>query len=532
MKKPIILFVFCFIVHSTDLITNAQDSLHLVGTITGTDEQHKILSAKGIGDFNGDGLADFTISFLGTDTTINFNTYTKTYTNLYYGSTHFDTIPDFTFKYCNASYEIGDVNNDGHEDLMISEIDYSYYPPVTVFKIYGGGEALDTSTIFTYSPPYLWKMVFSNSVDKLGDINGDGYDDFAIASYYNWSDGRGRVYIFHGGDTLKAQPSQILSVKSRENGETFFGSSVTGIGDVNKDGYDDILISETSLDGDSGNVQLFYGGDELDTIPNRIFMPDEYDYGRELKNAGDLNKDGKTDFIVTSSGTNTYIYLSIDSVITIDMHRWGFGGYIGVGAGGDLNDDGYDDLLLSNTNYINDDSTMVGIVNLFYGGEPFDTLSDMSFEGELKWSDFGYYMDILGDINGDKHNDYLVHEIRYPTGNIFNSTGRVKIYSLNKIINDTRRKRSINIASFDLFQNYPNPFSPSTTIEYQLPEAAHVTIKLFNMLGEEVMELVNGQKSAGKYSVNFNAGNFASGIYIYTLQTGKEFIMRKMLLVK
>ncbi|MHA2101326.1 MAG: T9SS type A sorting domain-containing protein, partial [Candidatus Kariarchaeaceae archaeon] len=77
---------------------------------------------------------------------------------------------------------------------------------------------------------------------------------------------------------------------------------------------------------------------------------------------------------------------------------------------------------------------------------------------------------------------------------------------------------SYNPVQFDLFQNYPNPFNPETNITYSLPSNGHVTINLYNALGEKVTELVNEVKQSGLHEVVFNAANFPSGIYFYKIQ--------------
>lgn len=87
-------------------------------------------------------------------------------------------------------------------------------------------------------------------------------------------------------------------------------------------------------------------------------------------------------------------------------------------------------------------------------------------------------------------------------------------------------------SSFSLAQNFPNPFNPTTTIEFSLPKSGVVTLAVFNILGEQVKTLINEERSAGKQSVNFNANNFASGVYFYRLQTGNLVQTKKMLLLK
>ncbi len=87
--------------------------------------------------------------------------------------------------------------------------------------------------------------------------------------------------------------------------------------------------------------------------------------------------------------------------------------------------------------------------------------------------------------------------------------------------------------SVELQQNYPNPFNPSTTIAYGVPETGEVTLQVFDILGRKVATLLNGErKSAGRYTINFDASNLASGMYIYRLRAGNTVITKKLTLIK
>jgi len=92
---------------------------------------------------------------------------------------------------------------------------------------------------------------------------------------------------------------------------------------------------------------------------------------------------------------------------------------------------------------------------------------------------------------------------------------------------------------FKLEQNYPNPFNPTTTIQYQIPASpnaskggAFVSLKIYDILGSEVVTLVNEEQQPGYYEVEFNASHLASGMYVYRLQAGEYISTKKMLMIK
>jgi photosystem II stability/assembly factor-like uncharacterized protein len=114
-------------------------------------------------------------------------------------------------------------------------------------------------------------------------------------------------------------------------------------------------------------------------------------------------------------------------------------------------------------------------------------------------------------------------------GNVWITTtsGMVTNSPATGIINE-----SIEPNTFSLEQNYPNPFNPSTNITFTLNERTFVILRVFDILGREVRVLYKGEMTAGKHLVNFNAGNLASGTYIYSLQAKDKFTNRKMTLLK
>ncbi len=134
--------------------------------------------------------------------------------------------------------------------------------------------------------------------------------------------------------------------------------------------------------------------------------------------------------------------------------------------------------------------------------------------------------DIVNIANVDDDPDL---EVLYTDGN---QTGRIPI-----IILDLKKAVSIREhgipAKFNLEQNYPNPFNPSTTITFSVPTETTLSLKVYNTLGELVTTLIDNQSFyPGKYSITFDASELSSGIYIYTLQNGKNRISKKMILQK
>ena len=106
-----------------------------------------------------------------------------------------------------------------------------------------------------------------------------------------------------------------------------------------------------------------------------------------------------------------------------------------------------------------------------------------------------------------------------------------KIGVVKQVEKESTDQSSSNL-EYALLENYPNPFNPTTTISYTLPEAGAVQLKIYDILGREVATLVDEQKSAGKYSVQWNGSSFASGIYFYKLTFNNQTFYKKMLMVK
>jgi len=146
-----------------------------------------------------------------------------------------------------------------------------------------------------------------------------------------------------------------------------------------------------------------------------------------------------------------------------------------------------------------------------------------------EWNTIGF-VEGHGNSNSPKHYSFVDNEI--------NQSG-IYYYRLKQIDNDGTYEystiSSVNVGvpgNYYLSQNYPNPFNPTTKIDFTIPEKQLVSLRIYNVLGDLVQELVNEEKAAGSYSITFNASNLPSGVYIYRLQTPSFSQNRKMTLLK
>ena len=515
--------------------TKAQDSLYLVGTIIGESYEKRITNVNRIGDVNADGYDDFMVSRRTGNVTRD-----QGITQLYLGSATLDLIPDVTFHYpVNDNFndlgdasEVGDVNGDGYDDFAISGFFGDFgFSKGKVF-LYYGGETVDTIPVAEFYEPWIGD-IFGGDIEEIGDLNKDGYEDFTISSAYNWSTGRGYVYLFWGGDTISWGRS--ITFTSPDIGD-LFGASTANIGDINNDDFEDIAIGAPNIisGNDTGKVYVFFGGHSINTHVDYILTSEiqGYEFGKSIKKIENLSGDNKVHFCIMGYEL-IYIY---DNIFNQPLILDGYS----LDTGGDLNNDGFDDFILG----------YEGKINVYFGSDNFDINPDIILDDSLRYST--QYIYIVGDLNKDGSDEIISFAPNYP--NTENPQGKVYIYSYKKLT-DVNDKEENLLNNFELNQNYPNPFNPATKIRYTVPtppssspfakgrnEVGFVILKVFDVLGNEVSTLVNEYKSAGTYEVNFSANggstsggdasNLSSGVYYYQLKVGSFFETKKMVLIR
>jgi predicted transcriptional regulator len=254
---------------------------------------------------------------------------------------------------------------------------------------------------------------------NVGDLNKDGWDDLAVSAM-----GMAKVYLFYGGPGFDGQPDMTFTGPINR----YFGNQIVGLGDVNGDNIDDMAISENG----SLAVRVYFGGPGLDAIPdlNLTGQPALFTYyGYCVAGGSDLNGDGFNDIAVgdyfydTANEGRVYVYKGGPAIDNVSDYILTIGMFYplahSLAMGGDLTGDGWDDLAVGDPDL--GGFSMGGKVYIYKGGPGFGGPPITKAVSLIRDDLFAWDMDISHDINGDGIDDLIV-------GAPDNGTGRVYIY--------------------------------------------------------------------------------------------------------
>lgn len=446
---------------------------------------------------------------------------------------------------------LGDQNGDGFDDILVSA------PGDRKAFIYFGGNPMDTipDVIFHES-----KKGFGAKLCNLGDVNGDTFNDFLIKSsenvqvYWggqkldtladlilpdmthvgaagdvngdgysdilgadvNWQSGRGKVYLFLGG----IEPDSLADWSvTGDSARYHLGDGLVGNGDINGDDYDDIaIIGWRLIMGEAyPYLKMFYGGAEMDSVP--AFIIDSYDQPIDLGIRAafiNVNGDSYSDLCIDCLRDTAALLFwgPILPDITPDIEL----------KGNSLSGEKWE---IAEAGDINNDGypdiiignwdgwNNTGEVLVFLGGPYMDGEYDIGFTGYMhSYEGAGLSVGSAGDVNGDGVDDILFGAwAEYGD----NKQGRVMIFSGDTTLTmvASQSANSNKPHCYFLRQNYPNPFNSSTIIEYEVSvdNPIQIVLKIFNILGEYVTTLVNKPHAAGRYQTIWN-GCDSTGISV------------------
>jgi len=352
------------------------------------------------------------------------------------------------FSYYGTSVaSAGDVNADGFSDVIVGAPEYDngvvFGGRAYVYLGSAGGPSV--TPIWTVSPGVAGAGLGS-SVASAGDVNGDGKDDVIVGAptYQGTFPDEGKAFVYYGSTTgVGATAAWSASGGQASSG---FGNAVSSAGDVNGDGFDDVIVGAPGYgNGESGEgkVSLFLGsGGGLSATPAWTAEGGQLDaaLGTSVAGAGDVNGDGFDDVIVGAPGFDNgeadegaaFLFLGTASGLetapawSAESDQAGARFGISVSSAGDVNGDGLSDLLVGASLY-DVTTTNEGRAYLYLGGAGGPTLSPVKvLSGDQASAEYGSSVAGAGDVDGDGAGDLLVGAPRYDNGN--SDEGRAYAY--------------------------------------------------------------------------------------------------------
>jgi hypothetical protein len=408
---------------------------------SGQASAHMGYSVSSAGDVNGDGYSDVIVGVRYYD---NGQT-DEGAAFVYHGSaTGLSTTASSQLESNQASAQMGwsvssagDVNGDGYSDVIVGArlYDNGQSNEGAAFVYHGSASGLST-TASSQVESNQANAYMGNSVSSAGDVNGDGYSDVIVGAFYydNGQTDEGAAFVYHGSATgLSTTASfQVESNQTR----ALMGRSVASAGDVNGDGYSDVIVGARSYDNgqtDEGAAFVYHGSASgLSTTASSLLERNQaYAYmGVSVSSAGDVNGDGYSDVIVgafyydngQSNEGASFVYhgsssgLSTTASSQLESNQAGAQMGTSVASAGDVNGDGYSDVIVG-AYYYDNGQTDEGAAFVYHGSATgLSTTASFQVESNQANANMGFSVSSAGDVNGDGYSDMIVGARYYDNG--------------------------------------------------------------------------------------------------------------------
>lgn len=428
----------------------------------------------------------------------------------------------FGFQVCSP-----DLDNDGYDDIVVSApTDWTVSGPGAIYIIYGKPNLSDNIQTNTEADIVIMGNGDFDHIGRYlrkGDYNGDNFDDLAFTSAHwpgaGYNGERGKAWILFGNNSLPDSfnvgqyYNQLTSFAGKKQNDWM---AFVNTGDVNGDNIDDLILSSYKNDAP-------------------IVFPTSNNFGKIYINYGPIPL-GQNFDDVESYSNQTQIYpnnINIGFDSTFMYLDSGFGQSI---ATQDINGDGFDDLLIGVPNYSRWPSpgyrSSEGAAFIIFGSNNlgkviYNDHQKVHFYANRESSDYIKNQNFGRAVNFINTNNKVlaaICDVEKSMIYLFNIGEKIPITSINT--------NNILLNNYKINQNYPNPFNPSTIISYSIPITSRVTLKVYDVLGKEVLDLVNANQAAGNYKITVNASELTSGLYFYRLQANEYVETKKMILLK
>jgi len=379
------------------------------------------------------------------------------------------------------SLTIEDIDNDGHNELIVGVRDGSRGKEVMVLSVSGeiGGFA-------SFDIEYNLQGLSGGGLYNVttGDLDKDGKKEIYAFIWNMFS-----LYVIEAtAPNTYALQDSLLTLHTTDYGAL----DAVRVADVNGDGINEMYIAATEPDNSIFVISNVTDVSNLQPSDVKLLMNVPVNAGGKFRSMwiDDMDHDGKLSLMIGGE-TNGQIF---------DVEYSGSG----------------DPTVGSNWN------VDIAFDMFVYSG--FSPTASPTIAPRL------FYGSPCGDMDGDGKKEYAF--VNYRTSfPVWPGDGYIWIIENQTVASDIN-ETDLNPEDFYLGQNFPNPFNPSTVISYQVPVRGFVSLKVFDLLGKEVATLVNGEQESGLQNVTFDAKDLTSGLYIYQLSSGGKTLSNKMLLLK